>query len=201
MYHCLIKREGESNISRPTVEALQARGDYLSGNEMQRLGLLTNAGNVLCPGKGIWRWPQATKIEACAQCLSVHYISGRRGSIPILWKRAGIVLRPYLICEFCSKPRGKLYAGLGTYGCRRCIGARYSIELLNNQKRVRRKQQRLLAELGVHHNVGGVIRRPSGMWRRRFRRIRNEYEQAQSKLCPHGRYSKTSHKITWRITQ
>jgi hypothetical protein len=185
-------------LPAPTVERLKARGDYLDGNEMQRLGLFAKVRAVLYPKDGsVWRWPQATAIEANSQCVSVRFITGRVGCYQIAWKQAGIVWRPYLQCEYCNKPRVKLFASLGCFACRECIRAKYTSNQIGNEKRRRLKRKALLAECNVHHDCGGIVRKPRLMWRRSFRRIRYQIDQIERQLSTQWRRSHS--RLTWRV--
>jgi hypothetical protein len=184
--------------SRPVIETLQARGDLLDAAEFRRQGLLDNRRNILRPGIGPWRWSQAIEIEASRQCLTVRFRNDRLGCYPIIWKQAGIHWRPHLQCNCCGVPRKRLYSALGTYACRLCIGARYRVKLIGNEMRVRNKRTALLAQLGMHHDCGGVVRKPKWMRRHTFQRIRYEVEQIEHRLST--RWRRSHSRLTWRIT-
>jgi hypothetical protein len=183
---------------RPTVESLQRNGDYLDPVELRRLQLLTT--NRRVTAEACWRWRTIQTLVCEPQCLIVQFRNTSQvGYYQIAWMpvcgRGGITR--WIVCPDCNTRRARLYKALGGYSCAACIGAKYTSHQIANEKRRKLKRKALLAVLNVHHDLGGIVRKPRGMWRRRFRRIRNAIEHAEAQLG--ARFRRTHTRLQWRI--
>ena len=92
--------------------------------------------------------------------------------------------RPWFICT-CGKRVGKIYGGGIFLGCRICYEARYQTQKLGKTSRKFRKACEIRLSLGGEPAIRKPFpERPRGMWRRRYEKLRTEYERLEAEL--HG---------------
>ena len=98
--------------------------------------------------------------------------------------------RPYFVCPFCRKCCNLLYAGRDFVACRTCCKLRYVSQTLGPKAKIHRKALKIRLRLGGKPFIGASFpRRPDGMQRRIYNRMRARAEWLEHRLLT-GRYRK-----------
>lgn len=131
------------------------------------------------------RWPWLQRLSVNRWSVQIQFQSGGAQSISVQWTPCHFGgARPWLVCSHCQCRVGKIYSNGGPYcACRLCYDLRYS------SQRRGAKSQRWLTALKLRMRLGGVAslaapfpKRPNGMHRRTYNRLRSRAERLEHGL-------------------
>jgi hypothetical protein len=176
-----------SGSGRDTAEGARS----LDINRLNRAGCLR-------PGYlGSWQWTRDGErvadiaIQAAADLLTLSYRIRQQGGewrdveqpTPIVWVRCRFGgRRPYFLCpgRGCGRRVSNLY-GAGTYFlCRHCYRLAYASQRENHFDRALRRANNIRMRLGGEPCMASLFpKRPKGMHRRNYERLRSEVWRAE----------------------
>lgn len=168
-----------------TLESLAA--DRLDVCDLNRRGLLSPDW-VSAP----LRWPGISEL-LCARFAVQIRLRGhdriQRVAIAWVFGIARTCGQPYFVCPHCQRRVRHLYAALGGYTCRRCIGRTILVaQTLNARTRPHRTAAKIRLQLDAEAKIGGPIPpRPKGMRRARYGRLITRLIEAEGRLSPRMR--------------
>ena len=87
--------------------------------------------------------------------------------------------RPWFICPECSSRVGVLYSR-GLFLCRHCSRVAYSSKSENLLDRMLRKANKIRDRLGADYGLNKPIRRPKGMHRNKFWRLKDTVQALET---------------------
>jgi hypothetical protein len=124
------------------------------------------------------KWPRIARLRV-ARYLIVLDIRGRSNPqrVRISWTRVHLGgERPWMHCPHCETRVARLYAGLGGYFCRACIGnPRYASQQLSAKGRAHFQACKLRLLLQGEAQLSRPFpERPRNMHRRTYERLRRE---------------------------
>lgn len=166
---------------RSTIEKFG--GDCLDVGTLRRLGLF---GDTRCTWEPFCS-PDIVKIRA--DRYSIELIMPRKASpqqIRLSWTRCHFNwgLRPWLHCPGCERRVAKLFNGLVGYFCRACAGnPPYASQMKSAQSRLHYQACKLRLRLGGPASLTEPFpKRPRGMHRRTYAKLRYRGEQLEAQI-------------------
>lgn len=161
------------NARQFTIEKLTH--DCLDIRELRRRGFLTDRGVEIGPSI---RWPKIARMTIEQYRIQLNFWrQATTQDVRISWTRVHLGgERPWMHCPHCQTRVARLYAGLGGYFCRSCIGnPPYASQQLCAQGRAHYQACKLRLLLDGQARLSTPFpERPRNMHRRTYNRLRRE---------------------------
>jgi hypothetical protein len=159
--------------NRITVEKLAS--DCLDVRELRRRGILRDEWVEIGPSL---RWPKIAKMVVARYLIRLHFFRQiTLQNVRVSWAKVHLGgERPWMHCPHCATRVAKLYAGLGGYFCRACVGnPPYASQQLTAQGRAHYQACKLRLLLQGEAQLSRPFpERPRNMHRRTYDRLRRE---------------------------
>jgi hypothetical protein len=156
-----------------TIERLAH--DCLDIREVRRKGFLTDRRVEIGPSI---RWPKIARVTIERYRIQLNFWrQATTQYVRVSWTKVHLGgARPWMHCTHCEKRVAKLYAGLGGYFCRACVGnPPYASQRLSAQGRAHFKACKLRLLLNGEAQLSRPFpERPRHMHRRTYEGLRRE---------------------------
>jgi hypothetical protein len=166
---------------RLTIEKLAH--DCLDVRALRRKGFFDDGWVTIGPSL---KWPRIARLRI-ARYLILLYIRGRSDPqrIRVSWTNVHLGgNRPWMHCPYCETRVARLYAGLGGYFCRACVGnPPYASQQLSAQGRAHYQACKLRLLLDGQAQLSTPFpERPPRMHQRTYQRLRREGLDLEARL-------------------
>jgi hypothetical protein len=183
-----VDQRGERELlgKKPLKMTLEKLGgDCLDVGTLRRFGIF---GERRCTWSSL-RWADITTIRA--DKYSIELEMPRKASAPqeirVSWTRCRFGgLRPWLHCPYCQRRGAKLFNGLAGYCCRACVGnPPYASQTKSAETRRHFEACKLRMRLGGSPSLTEPFpKKPKGMHRRTYVRLKRRGEQLEARISP-----------------